>query len=259
MQTRPRRPEGEGPSPAVTAPQPAAVAAPPGAREGRGRSGLRRLHAAAGWLAGLLILLVRATVRLRVVDDPRPALRAAGRAYIYALPHAHQVSAVLINDDRRMTAMVSRSADGDLLVPALRLRRVTAVRGSSRTRGRDKGGRTALAEMAEHLRRGIPGLLAVDGPQGPRLHVRRGVADIATDTGAPVLPVVVIPSRRWILRRTWDRFQIPQPGSRVRLIFGPALEPSAFGSREELLARVALELTRLEDLHDPLEAEAARA
>jgi lysophospholipid acyltransferase (LPLAT)-like uncharacterized protein len=219
---------------------------------------MRRLHALIGWLAGLSILLTRATVRLRVVDDPRPGLRDLGRAYIYALPHAHQVSAVLINDDRRMTAMVSRSADGDLLVPALRLRRVTAVRGSSRTRGRDKGGRPALAEMADQLRRGVPGLLAVDGPQGPRGVVRRGVADIAIDTGAPVLPVVVIPSRRWILRRTWDRFQIPQPFSRVRLIFGPPLEPQSFGSRDEFLARITRELELLEETHDPVEAETAR-
>lgn len=220
---------------------------------------MRRLHSVIGWLAGLSILLTRATVLRRVVDDPRPALRDLGRAYVYALPHAHQVSAVLINDDRRMTAMVSRSADGDMLIPALWMRRVTAIRGSSRSRGRDKGGRPALAEMADQLRRGVPGLLAVDGPQGPRGVVRPGVADIATDTGVPVLPVVVIPSRRWILRRTWDRFQIPQPFSRVQLIFGPPLEATSFGSRDEFLARITLELERLEEVHDPREARAARA
>lgn len=223
------------------------------------RTASRGLNTLAGWIGGLAILLMRATVRLRVIDDPRPALRAAGRSYIYALPHAHQVSAVLINDDRCMTAMVSRSADGDLLVPALKLRRVTAIRGSSRTRGRDKGGRPALSQMADQLRAGVPGLLAVDGPQGPRMVVRRGVADIASDTGMPVLPVVVIPSRRWILRRTWDRFQIPKPFSRVRLIFGPPLEPKSFASREEFLARITRELVELENRHDLEEAEAARA
>jgi lysophospholipid acyltransferase (LPLAT)-like uncharacterized protein len=206
-----------------------------------------------------MILLMRITVRLRVTNDPRPALRDAGRAYIYALPHAHQVSAVLINDDRCMTAMVSRSADGDLLVPALKLRRVTAVRGSSRTRGRSKGGREALAQMRDFLRKGIPALLAVDGPQGPRLFVHRGVADIATETDTPVLPVVVVPKRRWILRRTWDRFQIPKPFNSVELAFGPVLEPSSFAQREELLARITHELESLEKLHDPKEAATARA
>lgn len=220
---------------------------------------MRWLRTLAGWIAGLLILLVRVTVRLRVIDDPRPALRAAGRPYIYALPHAHQVSAVLINDDRCMTAMVSRSADGDLLVPALKLRRVTALRGSSRSRGRDKGGRSALAKMGEYLRSGVPGLLAVDGPQGPRMFVHRGVADISRETGAPVLPVVVLPSRRWILRHTWDRFQIPHPFCSVRLIFGPALEPTCHATTEELIGRLTEELNRLEELHDSEEAELARA
>jgi len=220
---------------------------------------VRWLRTLAGWFAGLLLLLTRITVRLRVIDDPRPALRDAGRSYIYALPHAHQVAAVLINDDRCMTAMVSRSADGDLLVPALKLRRVTALRGSSRKRGKDKGGRSALTKMADYLRGGVPGLLAVDGPQGPRMHVHRGVADIATQTGTPVLPVVVIPSRRWILRRTWDRFQIPQPFASVRLIFGPPLEPTSFATHDDFLARITRELIQLEDVHDPEEAEAGRA
>jgi hypothetical protein len=54
----------------------------------------------------------------------------------------------IVNDEPRMAAMVSRSADGDLLVPSLRLRRVEAVRGSTRKAGQDKGGRSALNARA---------------------------------------------------------------------------------------------------------------
>jgi lysophospholipid acyltransferase (LPLAT)-like uncharacterized protein len=107
---------------------------------------------------------------------------------------------VFVNDDRRMAAMVSRSRDGALLVPSLIVRRVTAVRGSSRSKGCDKGGRKALQGMVDHLRRDTPALLAVDGPKGPRNHVHRGVVDLAVEADAPVLPVVVLPSRRWACR-----------------------------------------------------------
>src|SRR5262245_13952600 len=127
-----------------------------------------------GCVAALVVLLWRATSIRRVIDDPRPALRAQGRGYIYALLHAHQISALVVNDDRRMAAMVSQSVDGTRLVPILRARRVLAVRGSTRSRGRDKGGRSALAKLGDLLRAGVPSLLAVDGPLGPRTHVHRG-------------------------------------------------------------------------------------
>jgi hypothetical protein len=98
------------------------------------------LQHVAGWLLALLVLLWRASCRRVVRDDPRPALRAAGRPYVYALLHAHQVGAVLVNDDPGIAAMVSASKDGDLLVPSLRVTGVRAMRGSSRRADRDKGG-----------------------------------------------------------------------------------------------------------------------
>ena len=162
----------------------------------------------------------------------------------------------MLANDERMAAMVSRSADGDLLVPSLRVRHVEAVRGSTRKAGRDKGGRTALATLGERLAAGTPALLAIDGPRGPRGHVRIGVADLARSTGAVVLPVVAVASRRWVLHRTWDRFQIPKPFSRLRVVFSAPLEPSLFASADELRMRVEEELRKLEATYDPAEIKA---
>lgn len=218
---------------------------------------MKRLNGLLGWLGGLLLLVWRLTCRYEVFDDPRPAIRASGRAYIYALLHAHQLAAVFVNDDRRIAAMLSRSADGDLLAPSLRLRRITPVRGSSRSGSRDKGGRRALQELMDTVRGGIPALIAVDGPRGPRNHVHRGVAELALGTGVPVLPVIVLPSRRWLLTRAWDRFQIPRPFCTVRLIFGPPIDPSSYQDAPELLQDISSGLNELERLHDPEEASPA--
>jgi lysophospholipid acyltransferase (LPLAT)-like uncharacterized protein len=218
---------------------------------------LRILRLLLGWTCAVLLLAMRATCRYRVENDPRPALRRARRPYTYALLHAHQVAAVFVNDEEDLAAMVSRSADGDILVPSLRVRGVRAVRGSSRTRSREKGGRAALAELGELVTRGVPVLFAVDGPQGPRNHVHRGVVDLARQTGATILPTLVLPSRRWILERTWDRFQIPKPFSEIRLIFGPPIEPAEQPSDEALLALVGSRLTALETEHDGAESALA--
>lgn len=212
-----------------------------------------------GWVAGLLLVFLRLLCRYRVIHDPRPALRSAKRNYIYAILHAHQLAAVYVNDDASMTAMVSRSQDGDLLVPALKLRRVIPVRGSSRSKGKEKGGRKALGMQADLLAQGVPALLAVDGPLGPRNVVHRGVADLALQTNAVVLPVAVVSSRRWVLRRTWDRFQIPKPFAIIRLIFGCVLDPASFDTAEALALAVQQELSTLEQEHDPDEAKKCRA
>ena len=208
----------------------------------------------AGWGCALALLLWRLTCRYRVENDPRPELRRAGRPYAYALLHAHQISALFANDEARMAAMVSRSADGDILAPCLRVRHVTPVRGSSRRHGQDKGGRTALAALCDHVRNGVPALLAVDGPRGPRNHVHRGIIDLARTTGAVILPVVVVASRRWIFARAWDRMQLPRPFSTVRLIFGAALDPYEHPDDERLRALIATRLGELEAAHDAVEA-----
>ena len=218
-----------------------------------------RLNYAVGLLLALLVLLWRLSCRAVVRGDTRPRLRADRRPYIYAILHAHQVAAVLINDDPGIAAMLSRSTDGDLLAPSLRATGVLAVRGSTRRKGRDKGGRQALALLEEHTRSGHPSLLAVDGPKGPRNHVHRGVVDLARRTGAVISPCVIVPSRRWILRRSWDRFQIPQPFCRLSMTFSAPLDPNAHPDDARLREMVHAALDELERRIDPVEADLARS
>lgn len=196
--------------------------------------------------------------RAAVRDDPRPALRAEGRPYIYAILHAHQVAAVLINDDPGIAAMLSRSSDGDLLAPSLRVTGVLAMRGSTRRKGQDKGGRRALELLEAHTRTGRPSLLAIDGPRGPRNHVHRGVVDLARATSACIVPCVIISSRRWILRRSWDRFQIPSPFCRLSMTFAAPLDPRVEPDDGRLRGLVASALDELEWRCDPLEAPHVR-
>ena len=219
---------------------------------------MKLVRYAGAFLAGLLLLLWRLTCRYVVhAPDPRPAWRAEGRGYIYALLHAHQLAAIFINDDPKMVAMVSRSADGDFLVPPLWLRRVRTVRGSSRKAGKDKGGREALGLLIDKARAGWPALIAVDGPRGPRTVVQPGAAKAAISAGCPILPVVVVPTRRWILSRAWDRFQIPKPFARVDMHFGEPLFAAPTDDPSRVTAEVQARLLALERAVDPVESPAA--
>jgi lysophospholipid acyltransferase (LPLAT)-like uncharacterized protein len=222
---------------------------------------MKWLNRGIGWLMGLVLVVWRRTCRYLVVGDRRPELRASSTPYIYALLHAHQISAVFVNDEApdRLAAMVSRSADGELLLPSLTLRGVRAARGSSRRGTRDKGGRTALAELHEWLGDRVAVLLAVDGPRGPRNTVHRGVASLAQEVeGAVILPTMVVPNRRWIFGRTWDRIQLPRPFSTVTLAMDAPIRPATGESVDDLRLRVAKALDAMETRYDPSEAEHSR-
>jgi len=241
------------------------------------RADRRRLHDAAGAAQptallrprGVLLRLVallsagvlvcwRATLRIRVEGDPRPGLRAARRRYVYAILHAQQLSFILLSDDVPILAMVSASTDGDWLVPLCRVRRIVPVRGSTGTGGEDKSGRTALATLADGVRAGLPALLAVDGPRGPRSSVHWGVVDLAREVDACIVVAgVFLPASRFILRKTWDRTQLPRPFSRLTGRFRPPIDPRDFPDRASLRARVVTELRALEEEFDPDESRHA--
>lgn len=209
-----------------------------------------------GYLGGVVLLLWRLTLRIRVdPSDPRPALRASGRNYVYAILHAQQLNFVILSDDRPVAAMVSASRDGDALVGLMRVRRVIPVRGSTRKKGKDKGGAKALTHLIEVVKEGKRALLAVDGPRGPRNTVHRGIAYLAFATDACVVISGVFPTRKKVLGRTWDRTQIPLPFCRLDGRFRPPLDSRDFdGDVDALRAAVAAELLALEQEWDPEEA-----
>jgi lysophospholipid acyltransferase (LPLAT)-like uncharacterized protein len=204
------------------------------------------------------VLILRACCRIRLHNDPRPALRAKSQAYTYSVLHCHQIAAV-IDSERGTGAMVSRSADGELLIPCLRVRGIVPIRGSNRRKTGDKGGLDAIDALVEHVAAGAPGYLAVDGPNGPRNRVHKGIAVLSQRTGAAVVNMVAVPSRRWIFTRAWDRFQIPKPFATIDGYFGEPIFPREDESVEQYRKRIETALTELEQKHDPAEAGIAAA
>src|SRR5664279_4068736 len=92
-----------------------------------------------GCFIAIAVLILRACCRIRLHNDPRPGLRARSQSYVYSVLHAHQIAAV-IHGEPGTGAMVSRSADGELLIPSLRVRRIVPIRGSNSRKTGDKGG-----------------------------------------------------------------------------------------------------------------------
>jgi lysophospholipid acyltransferase (LPLAT)-like uncharacterized protein len=204
----------------------------------------------------LALLILRATCRIRIHNDPRPRLRAAGNRYVFSVLHAHQIAAAICRE-RGTAAMVSQSRDGDSVALGFKLVGIKTVRGSSCVSGRDKGGRSALTNLIEHVIDGKPAYLAVDGPRGPRNRVHKGIAVLSQQTGAAVLNIVAVPSRRWIIKRSWDRFQIPKPFSTINVFVAEAIWPQPEERIESYRRRIEQSLCQIETVRDSGEADIA--
>ncbi|EMB13106.1 lysophospholipid acyltransferase family protein [Rhodopirellula europaea] len=196
--------------------------------------------------------LFRLTFRIRVRNDQRErVVQRTGKQYALAILHAHQLAALSLSAPR-VGAMVSRSRDGDLLMPLLRGNGCVPIRGSSGVG--EKGGATALTKMIRHVKDGNPSVIAVDGPRGPRGVAQKGIAMVAMKADVPIIPVVLIPRRRWIMSKAWDRMQILLPFTLVDAMFGDPIFPTPGESIDDLRAKVAESLRVMEHRMDPEEA-----
>ncbi len=201
-----------------------------------------------------VVFLMRATCRIHFHNDPRASLRHSGVGYLFSFLHAHQLS-VMIGSEQGTAAMVSRSRDGELIVPALETIGCVVYRGSKKSHLRARGGQQAIDALIAHVRDGAPAAIAVDGPRGPRGRVHKGIALVSQQTGGPVLNLVAVPRLRWIAWRAWDRMQIPVPFLRIDGYFATPIYPQAGEKLESYRQRIEASLRQLEADLDPKEAK----
>jgi lysophospholipid acyltransferase (LPLAT)-like uncharacterized protein len=111
--------------------------------------------------------------------------------------------------------MISQSRDGDLISGVANRVGWHTPRGSS-----SRGGKSAMAAMIDHINTHQFGAHILDGPRGPAGKIKPGIIRMAHATGARVVPFYVTADRAWFFN-SWDRFMVPKPFSRVRIVFEP--------------------------------------
>jgi lysophospholipid acyltransferase (LPLAT)-like uncharacterized protein len=128
-----------------------------------------------------------------------------------------------------LVLMASPSRDGAFIARVAQGLGFTICFGS-----RLKGGVQALQQMGAYYRRGYSCGLIADGSRGPARVAQKGPLYLARTTGAPIVPLAVAASRKKIFK-SWDRFILPLPFSRLALLVGEplAIPPEARGAALE--------------------------
>lgn len=191
-----------------------------------------------GVLAGLVLLLLRATMRFHSEGDAHRRACMPG-PLLFAAWHSQQLGGVLMSDVTKLSSMASRSKDGDIIAAALWVLGIFAVRGSS-----SRGGKEALADIEARVRAGSSVVITVDGPRGPTHDVKLGILALAQRTGRPIVPCTPVCTPVW-RAHSWDRYEVPLPFCRGRQIFG---EPMWIGPEDDLVAKAQELRERLEGL-----------
>jgi lysophospholipid acyltransferase (LPLAT)-like uncharacterized protein len=192
----------------------------------------------ASWVGWVMIGLLNATLRLRVVGgEELDSFRAEKRPVILACWHNQIFSATWLYRHEGIAVITSQHFDGEYIARIIERYGFKAVRGSS-----TRGGARAVLEVRKHVAEGRMIGIMVDGPKGPRYQAKPGTLFLSRMTGAPIVPFHIEVENRWELK-SWDRFRIPKPFSRAVMRVGNPIWVTS--PKDERLESLQEELERL--------------
>jgi len=170
-------------------------------------------------------------------------VQRGGRPPIFAFWHGRILAATLYFRDRGIIVITSENFDGEWIARVIRRFGYGTARGSS-----SRGGVRALVQLRRDMAEGHPAAFTVDGPRGPARVAQPGALWLAGATGNPIVPFHIEAASYWNAR-SWDRHQIPRPGSALAIAIGAPIYVNATDDETIESERQVLErsLGRLEE------------
>lgn len=166
--------------------------------------------------ARFLISAISATLRFEFINkEAAEKVKSSGGKIVYIFWHGRQFLTVYAHRKNKIAILTSLSKDGDLQTAILESFGYKCVRGSS-----TRGGMEALREMIKTMREGYDCAFAADGPKGPIYQAKGGAFYLARLNKAAVIPVACSAQKKKIFEKAWDKYELPMPFSRARIVYG---------------------------------------
>ena len=140
--------------------------------------------------------------------------------------------------------LISLSKDGELVSNVAEEFEMNPVRGSS-----SKGGARAFLELIHSIKKNKSEILiTADGPKGPPEKIKDGTILLAQKTNSVIVPISWYANRVKIFEKSWDKFLMPLPFSKIYFSFGnPFYINKNKNNITELKKKLENELKRLEN------------
>jgi lysophospholipid acyltransferase (LPLAT)-like uncharacterized protein len=170
------------------------------------------------WLVRLgvpFLRLLGMTWRIRLVNSSGSVdrMRRERQPIVFALWHGDLLPLLYQHRHEGVSVLISEHRDGELIARVAESLGFRTVRGSS-----SRGASRALVGLTRELTSGHDVAITPDGPRGPARSFAPGALIAAQRAKAPVIAVGLVATRAWRLR-SWDRFVIPKPFSRLRIAY----------------------------------------
>jgi lysophospholipid acyltransferase (LPLAT)-like uncharacterized protein len=159
--------------------------------------------------ASFIIRCLGVTLRYEDVADEGVVAGPSAPPSVYAFWHRSLLACAWRFRNQSIAILISESFDGELISRTVARLGFRPVRGSS-----SRGGAPGLRNMERAYHEGLHCAFTADGPRGPAMVAKPGAAQLAARVETTVGTFYVLPERAWVLK-SWDRFLIPKPFSRV--------------------------------------------
>ncbi len=157
------------------------------------------------------------------INGEKPAL--------FCFWHGRLIMQLMIKPKNRgLFVLSSHHNDGALMVATMRHFGIGTVRGST-----NFGSAKAVLALLKVTDAGGNIAFTPDGPRGPFQQAALGAAFVAAKTGYPLVPITFSATRHKRLR-SWDKFMIPLPCSRIVFMVG---EPMHLADADDATIRTA--------------------
>jgi lysophospholipid acyltransferase (LPLAT)-like uncharacterized protein len=174
-----------------------------------------------------LLRALAATWRIRIRNrEATDELRAGGTPIVFAFWHGDMLPLLWQHRDEGVAILISSHRDGEIIARTAQSFGFRTVRGSS-----SRGAGRALLGLVRELEAGREVAVTPDGPRGPAGRFAPGALVAAHRAGCPIVPVAVHAASAWRLK-SWDRFLIPKPFTRVTVAYGPPTWVQASSARD---------------------------
>lgn len=167
--------------------------------------------------------LVRRTNKIIVEPENILETLTPQQPLIVGVWHGQHILMPALPIDLNASAMISRNFDGEVTARVVEYygnRTIRASGGRNQKQTLKKGGMTGFLEMLKALGAKDNVVQTADIPKGIARRAGLGIIMLGQKSGAPIVPLAIASSRRYVFEKSWDKTTVNLPFGTTAIVVG---------------------------------------